>query len=72
MNKEILSKFNEKPKTKLAWWGMGLGLSTLVMSQLLLGLYASINSFSQLTAKTSQRKEPLRQWPPRAGQAILL
>jgi type VI secretion system protein ImpG len=37
-----------------------------------LGLYASINSFSQLTAKTSQRKELLRQWPPRAGQAILL
>jgi type VI secretion system protein ImpG len=37
-----------------------------------LGLYASINSFSQLLARTRQRKEPLRQWPPRAGQAILL
>ena len=37
-----------------------------------LGLYASLNSFSQLTALTQQRKEPLRQWQPRAGQAILL
>ena len=37
-----------------------------------LSLYASLNSFSQLIAKTEQRKEPLRQWPPRAGQAILL
>jgi hypothetical protein len=41
MKKEIISKFNEKPKTKIAWWGMGLGLSTLVVSQLLLGLFAS-------------------------------
>jgi type VI secretion system protein ImpG len=37
-----------------------------------LSLYASLNSFSQLIAQTEQRKEPLRQWPPRAGQAILL
>jgi type VI secretion system protein ImpG len=37
-----------------------------------LGLYASLNSFSQLTARTNQRKEPLSQWQPRAGQAILL
>jgi len=37
-----------------------------------LGLYASLNSFSQLTAHTRQRKEPLRKWQPRAGQAILL
>jgi type VI secretion system protein ImpG len=37
-----------------------------------LGLYASLNSFSQLAAFTLQRKEPLRQWQPRAGQVILL
>jgi type VI secretion system protein ImpG len=37
-----------------------------------LGLYVSMNSFSQLTARTLQRKEALREWPPRAGEAILL
>ncbi len=34
--------------------------------------YTSLNSFTQTTAKTVQRKEPLRQWPPRAGQKILV
>jgi type VI secretion system protein ImpG len=37
-----------------------------------LGLYASLNSFSRLTARTRQRKEVLRQWPPRAGRKILM
>jgi type VI secretion system protein ImpG len=37
-----------------------------------LGLYASLNSFTQLVATTQQREEPLRQWPPRAGEQILL
>jgi type VI secretion system protein ImpG len=37
-----------------------------------LGLYTSLNSFSQLLARTRQRKEMLKQWPPRAGQTILL
>ena len=37
-----------------------------------LGLYASLNSFTQLVATTQQRKEGLREWPPRAGQSILL
>ncbi len=37
-----------------------------------LGLYVSMNSFSQLVARTPQRKEVLKQWPPRTGQAILL
>ena len=37
-----------------------------------LGLYASMNSFSQLVARTRQRKEVLKEWPPRAGQKILL
>ncbi len=32
-----------------------------------LGLYVSMNSFSQLRVRTRQRKEILRQWPPRAG-----
>jgi type VI secretion system protein ImpG len=36
------------------------------------GLYASMNSFSQLVARSRQRKEPLEEWPPRAGQSILI
>src|SRR5205807_3587453 len=31
------------------------------------GLYASMNSFSQLTVYTTQRKEVVKEWPPRAG-----
>jgi type VI secretion system protein ImpG len=37
-----------------------------------LGLYTSMNSFSQLLAWSRQRKEPLGEWPPRAGQSILI
>jgi type VI secretion system protein ImpG len=37
-----------------------------------LGLYVSMNSFSQLEARTKQRKEVLKLWPPRAGHQILL
>jgi type VI secretion system protein ImpG len=37
-----------------------------------LGLYASLNSFTQLSVRTKQRKEMLREWRPRAGQKILL
>lgn len=36
------------------------------------GLYSSLNSFSQLSVRTRQRKEVLCQWQPRAGQKILL
>jgi type VI secretion system protein ImpG len=37
-----------------------------------LGLYTSMNSFSQLTVRTRQRKRILKQWPPRSGQKILM
>jgi type VI secretion system protein ImpG len=37
-----------------------------------LGLYTSMNSFSQLAVRTKQRKRVLKQWPPRAGQKILM
>jgi type VI secretion system protein ImpG len=37
-----------------------------------LGLYSSLNSFSQLVAISKQREEPLKRWPPRAGDQILL
>ena len=51
--------------------GGGVYLFASVLEHFL-GLYASINSFSQLVARTRQRQEVLREWPPRAGRAILL
>ena len=36
-----------------------------------LGLYASLNSFSQLSVTTLQRKEALAEWQPRSGSTIL-
>jgi type VI secretion system protein ImpG len=51
--------------------GGGVFLFASVLERFL-GQYASLNSFSQLAARTQQRKEVLRQWPPRAGEAILL
>jgi type VI secretion system protein ImpG len=51
--------------------GGGVFLFTAVIERFL-ALYASLNSFSQLVVKTRQRREVLREWPPRAGQAILL
>lgn len=51
--------------------GGGVFLFASVLEHFL-GLYASMNSFSQLVASTRQRKEVLHEWPPRAGQAILM
>lgn len=51
--------------------GGGVYLFSAVLERFLAN-YASLNSFTQLTARTLQRKEPLRQWPPRAGQKILV
>ena len=35
-------------------------------------LYTSMNSFTQLAAMTKQRKEVLKEWPPRSGSGILI
>jgi len=51
--------------------GTGLFLFASVLEQFL-AQYVSINSFCQLTAKTTQRKDPLRKWPPRNGYRVLL
>jgi type VI secretion system protein ImpG len=52
--------------------GSGVYLFASVIEQFL-ALYTSLNSFTQLVAKTRQRKgEILREWPPRAGRKILL
>lgn len=50
--------------------GGGVYLFARVLEHFL-GLYASLNSFTQLAATTRQRREALHEWPPRAGQAIL-
>jgi len=36
------------------------------------GMAASLNSFTQLSITTPQRKEPLHEWQPRSGRKILL
>jgi type VI secretion system protein ImpG len=46
--------------------GAGVFLFASVLEHFF-GLYASINSFSVLAARTRQRREVLREWPPRAG-----
>ena len=51
--------------------GSGVFLFASVLERFL-GLYASLNSFSQLIATIRQREEPLKRWPPRAGSQILL
>jgi len=51
--------------------GGGVYLFAQVIEQFL-GLYVSMNSFSQLEARTQQRKGVLKEWPPRAGHRILL
>ncbi len=51
--------------------GRGLYLFASVLEKFF-GLHVSMNSFSQLVARSRQRKEPLAEWPPRAGQSILM
>ena len=51
--------------------GSGLYLFTAILDRFLAG-YASMNSFSQLTARSTLRKEALGKWPPRAGTQALL
>jgi type VI secretion system protein ImpG len=51
--------------------GTGLYLFACVLERFL-GQYVSVNSFSQMVAKTLQKKEALKKWPPRNGNRILL
>jgi type VI secretion system protein ImpG len=51
--------------------GTGLYLFASVLERFL-GQYVSVNSFSQLVARTQQKKEVLKKWPPRNGNRILL
>ncbi len=51
--------------------GAGVYLFASVLEHFL-GQYVSVNSFSQLVAGTLQQKEPMKKWPPRTGNRILL
>jgi type VI secretion system protein ImpG len=62
---EVELEFDEDQYT-----GTGALLFALVLERFL-GLYATINSFTQTVAVTRQREEPLKRWPPRAGEIQL-
>jgi type VI secretion system protein ImpG len=51
--------------------GGGLFLFASVLERFL-GLYSSLNSFSQLVAKVKQREGNLKRWQPRTGEQIIL
>ena len=51
--------------------GSGVFLFAQVLERFL-GLYASVNSFSQLVVSTRQREGVLKCWPPRSGEQIVL
>jgi type VI secretion system protein ImpG len=63
---EITIEFDEEK-----YVGSGVFLFASVLERFF-GLYSSLNSFSQLVAVSKQREEPLKRWPPRAGDRILL
>lgn len=51
--------------------GGGVFLFASVLERFL-GLYTSLNAFTKTIATTTKREEPLRRWPPRAGERVLL
>jgi len=51
--------------------GAGVFLFASVLERFL-GLYTSINSFTQVVARIRQHQGELKRWPPRAGEATLL
>lgn len=63
---EVTMEFDEEK-----YVGSGVFLFASVLEKFL-GLYTSLNSFTQLIATSQQREQPLKRWPPRAGEQILL
>jgi type VI secretion system protein ImpG len=63
---EVTLEFDEQK-----YVGTGVYLFASVLERFL-GLYASINSFTQLVAKTRQGEGYFKRWPPRAGELQLL
>ena len=63
---EVTATFDDKN-----YVGTGVFLVASVLERFL-GQYTSINSFTQLVAKTIQGEGVLKKWPPRAGELALL
>ena len=63
---EVMLEFDEAK-----FVGSGVFLFASVLEKFL-GLYTSLNSFTQLIATSQQREQPLKRWPPRAGEQVLL
>lgn len=51
--------------------GSGVYLFAAVLERFV-GLYTTLNSFTKMIATTNKREEPLAQWPPRAGEQVLI
>jgi type VI secretion system protein ImpG len=63
---EVTLDFDEKK-----YLGTGVFLFASVLERFL-GLYATVNSFSQLVGKVQSEEGPFKKWPPRAGEQPLL
>ena len=63
---EVTLGFNEE-----MYVGRGLYLFASVLERFL-ALYSSINSFTKTIVTTNRRESPLKIWPPRAGEKVLL
>jgi len=63
---EIMIEFDEEK-----YVGSSLFLFASVLERFL-GLYTTLNSFTQLVATTRQRDKPIKLWPPRTGEQVLL
>jgi type VI secretion system protein ImpG len=63
---EVTVEFDESK-----YFGSGLYLFASVLERFL-GLYVTVNSFSQLVATTRQREGVMKRWPPRAGDQPLM
>jgi type VI secretion system protein ImpG len=63
---EVTAEFDEEK-----YVGTGAFLFASVLERFL-GLYASINSFTQLVARTKQGEGVIRRWPPRSATRTLI
>jgi type VI secretion system protein ImpG len=63
---EVAIEFDEEK-----YVGSGVFLFASILERFL-GLYTSINAFTQLVARTKQGKGPFKTWPPRAGEQGLI
>jgi type VI secretion system protein ImpG len=63
---EVTIEFDEEK-----YVGNNLFLFASILERFL-GTYVTVNSFSQLVARTRHKQETLKKWPPRAGDRVLL